>query len=60
MSVFKERRDEQKQTKRYNLRGMTICRVTPTAGAGRIKKTGSSFHYTQWPYADCDISSLTA
>ena len=31
------------------------CLVTLTAGAGRIKKTGGSSHYTWWPYDSYDV-----
>ena len=55
LSVFTDRSDAERQTRRRNLKHLTPCRVTLTAGAGRIKKTGGSSHYTWWPYDRYDI-----
>ena len=59
LSVFANRRDAEKWTKRGNLRGWAVFQVVLAEGAGRIKKTGRDSHYTWWPYA-AFISRLTA
>ena len=55
VSVFTNLSDAERQTRRRNLRHLTPCLITLTAGAGRIQKTGGSSHYTWWPYKDYDI-----
>ena len=55
LSVFTDRSDAERQTRRRNLRNLIPCLVTLTAGAGRIKKTGGSSHYTGWPYDRYDV-----
>ena len=55
LSMFTDRSDAEKQTRRRNLRNLIPCLVTLTAGAGRIKKTGGSSHYTWWTYNSYDI-----
>ena len=55
VSVFTNLSDAERQTRRRNLRHLISCRVTLTAGAGRIKKTGGSSHYTWWPYDRYDV-----
>ena len=57
LSVFSDRRDAEQRLKRRNLRGMLVCQVALTAGAGYIQQTGehSPTHYTWWPLAGFDI-----
>ena len=55
LSVFANRRDAERQTEIPKLKGLSVCQVDLIAGAGRIKKTGGSSHYTWWPYANYDI-----
>ena len=55
VSVFTNLSDAERQTRRRNLRNLIPCLVTLTAGAGCIKKTGGSSHYTWWPYDGYDI-----
>ena len=55
VSVFNNRRDAERQTEIPKLKGLAVCEVDLVAGAGRIKKTGRSSHYTWWPYAEYDI-----
>ena len=57
LSVFSDRRDAEQRLKRRNLRGMLICQVALTSGAGYIQQTGehSPTHYTWWPLANFDI-----
>ena len=55
LSVYTNLGDVEKQTKKPNLKQMTPCLVTLTAGAGRIEKTGRGSHHTWWPYGSYDI-----
>lgn len=55
LSVFENSSDAARLTRKGNLRGRIICRVTLAPGAGRVQKTGSRSHYTWWPVADYDI-----
>ena len=57
LSVFSRRGDAEKQSTRPNLRGMMVCRVSLTPGAGRILKTSGGSHYTWWPLASYDINA---
>ena len=57
LSVFSDRRDAEARLKRRNLRGMRLCQVFLSAGAGYIQQTGdhSPTHYTWWPLAEFNI-----
>ena len=55
VSVFANPRDAERQTRRRNLKGLVVCQVNLTAGAGRMKKTGGRSHHTWWLYDDYDI-----
>lgn len=56
LSVFADRNDAvAKAQKLPNLRNRKICRVTLTAGAGRIQPTFQPSHQTWWPLAKFDI-----
>ena len=44
-----------RRRRRRNLRGLLICEVVLSRGAGRILKSGSEAHYTWWPLAEYDI-----
>lgn len=57
LSVFSDRRDAEQRLKRRNLRGMLLCQVFLSAGAGYIQQTGehSPTHYTWWPLAEFNI-----
>ena len=55
VSVFTILSDAERQTRRRNLRDLTLCQVVLATGAGRIEKTGGSSHYTWWPYDSYDI-----
>lgn len=55
VSVFANIRDAERQTRRQNLKHLAPCRVTLTAGAGRIQQTGGHSHHTWWPYESYDI-----
>ena len=53
--MFTNLSDAERQTRRRSLRNLIPCLVILTTGAGRIKKTGGSSHYTWWPYDRYDI-----
>lgn len=55
LSVFESSSDAARLTRKGNLRGRIVCRVTLSPGAGRILKTGTRSHHTWWPYAEYDI-----
>jgi len=56
VSVFPKKRDAAAKTRKLpNFKGLLVCRVTLTAGAGKIQKTFSRGHHTWWPLADFDI-----
>lgn len=56
VSVFPKRRDAVAKTRKLpNFKGLLVCRVTLTAGAGKIQKTSPGGHHTWWPLADFDI-----
>ena len=54
-SVYANRRDAERQTEIPKLNRLAVCQVDLVVGAGRIKKTGGSSHYTWWPYGDYSI-----
>ena len=56
LSVFADRRDaEGNALKLQHLKKRLICRVTLSAGAGRIQQTFQPSHHTWWPLASFDI-----
>jgi hypothetical protein len=56
LSVFADRKDaEAKALRLPTLKGRKVCRVTLSAGAGRIQQTFQPSHHTWWPLAAFDI-----
>lgn len=55
LSVFLQRRDAERKLRIRHLRGMLICPIILTEGAGRIQNTGRTSHHTWWPLSSFDI-----
>ena len=55
LSVFSEPHACAMALKLPTQRGKQVCRLTLTAGAGRIQQTGKPAHHTWWPFAAFDI-----
>ena len=56
LSVFADKNDAvAKAQKLQHLKNRKICRVTLTAGAGRIQPTFQPSHHTWWPLAAFNI-----
>ena len=55
LSVHADRADSEQVLKLPKMRGRRVCRLSLTAGAGRVQQTGKRSHHTWWPFADYDV-----
>ena len=55
LSVHADRADSERVLKLPKMRGRHVCRLSLTAGAGRVQQTGQRSHHTWWPFADYDV-----